>query len=63
MCIDISNFDKTKVLAVVEFWRSISPDNLNLSVEEILQCFIRHALDNEFNSIINYKRYCCEVGA
>lgn len=53
MSIDISDFDKTKVNAVVDYWRSISPENENMSTEEVLQCFLRYAFYNEFNFISN----------
>lgn len=53
MSIDISDFDKTKVMTVVDYWRSISPENENMSTEEVLQCFLRYAFYNEFNFISN----------
>lgn len=52
MCIDISNFDETKVLAVVEFWRSISSENENMSTEEILQAFLRYSVEKEYLRIL-----------
>lgn len=52
MCVDISNFDKTKVLTVVEFWRSISSENENMSTEEVLQAFFRYSFEKEFIRIL-----------
>lgn len=52
MCIDISDFDKTKVMAVVDYWRSISPENENMSTEEVLQAFFRFSFEKEFIRIL-----------
>lgn len=46
---------QSKVDTVIEYWRNIDPSNANMSDDEILQSFLRYAVEKEFLRILEKK--------
>lgn len=41
-----------KLDTVIEYWRNMDKDNVNLTDDEILQAFLRYSVEKEFLRIL-----------
>lgn len=41
-----------KLDTVIEYWRNLEKDNVNLTDDEILQAFLRYSVEKEFLRIL-----------